>query len=378
MQRTLAHEFGVEYPIFAFSHCRDVVAEVSRRGGFGVFGAASVDAEQLEIELRWIDEHCGGKPYGVDVLWPARTADTGTRDRTKLGEELAAKIPTIHRQFVRDVLTANGIATRPIDAPFKIKRRISGTSAGTRPMVEIALAHPLVRLFVSALGTPPPDVIGEFHEAGVKVGALAGSRHHAERHVQGGVDLIVAQGTEAGGHTGEISTMVLVPEVVDAVAPIPVLAAGGIGSGRQIAAALALGAKGVWMGSVWLTVAEAATTERQRNEMIRATSSDTVRSKCLSGKPIRQLRSEWTDAWSSPGAPLPLELPLQLMLLEDAIADDSPAGVEFPLSRPVVGQIVGRMNSIRSVRAVMDELVEELLTTLGGLSALLEDDSETV
>jgi NAD(P)H-dependent flavin oxidoreductase YrpB (nitropropane dioxygenase family) len=145
---------------------------------------------------------------------------------------------------------------------------------------------------------------------------------HAVRHVSGGVDVLVAQGTEAGGHTGEIATMVLTPDVVDAVAPAPVLAAGGIGTGRQIAAALALGAKGVWTGSIWLTVTEAATTEDERAQLIAATASDPVRSKSVTGQPVRQIRSTWTDAWSRPDAPPALQIPLQMMLVEDALADD--------------------------------------------------------
>jgi NAD(P)H-dependent flavin oxidoreductase YrpB (nitropropane dioxygenase family) len=373
MPATLASEFGVGYPIFAFSHCRDVVAEVSRRGGFGVFGAATYTVEELDTELQWIDDHSGGKPYGVDVLMPARTADTGTMDQGKLRDELAALIPEEHRKFVRRVLEENGIPTRPIDAPFKYTGNLLGASAGTLPMIDIILGHPRCRLFVSALGTPRPDVIGRFHDAGVKVGALAGNVQHAVRHVRGGVDIVVAQGTEAGGHTGEISTMVLTPDVVDAVAPASVLAAGGIGTGRQIAACLALGAKGVWTGSIWLTVIEAATTAEERAELIAATASDTVRSKSMTGKPVRQLRSTWTDAWSKPDAPAPLEIPLQMMLVEDAVADDFAArGPAAGLGRSTVGQIVGRMNAVRSVHEVLDDLVEELVTTIGSMSDLME------
>ena len=376
MPATLASEFGVGYPIFAFSHCRDVVAEVSRRGGFGVFGAATHTVDDLDTELEWIDEHSGGKPYGVDVLLPARTADTGTMDPAKLRDELAALIPEEHRKFVRRILEENGIPTRPIDAPFKYTGNLSFTAASTLPMIDIILGHPLCRFFVSALGTPRPDLIRRFHDADVKVGALAGNVQHAVRHVQGGVDIVVAQGTEAGGHTGEIATMVLTPDVVDAVAPAPVLAAGGIGTGRQIAASLALGAKGVWTGSIWLTVTEAATTAEERAQLIAGTASDTVRSKSMSGKPIRQLRSTWTDAWSIPDAPAPLEIPLQLMLVEDALADDAiDRGAAAGLAKPIVGQIVGRMNAVRSVHEVLDDLVEELVMTISNLPELLEQDS---
>src|SRR5213079_3521519 len=152
----------------------------------------------------------------------------------------------------------------------------------------------------------------------VRVAALAGKPQHAERSLARGVDLIVAQGTEAGGHTGEISTMVLVPEVVDAVSPTPVLAAGGIGNGRQIAASLALGAQGVWCGSVWLTTEEAETHPIVKEKFLAASSSDTVRSRASTGKPARQLRTAWTEAWDSPDNPDPLPMPLHGMLIADA------------------------------------------------------------
>jgi NAD(P)H-dependent flavin oxidoreductase YrpB (nitropropane dioxygenase family) len=378
MKRTIAQDFGVEYPIFAFSHCRDVVAEVSRRGGFGVLGAAGFTPEQLDMELRWIDEHAGGKPYGVDLLMPARSADTGTRDAQKLAQELAALVPQRHREFARQVLRENGIETRPLDAPFLNRDEILMTQAHTRPLVDVTLAHPKVKLFVSALGPPPADVVGELKSAGVKIGALAGSKRHAERHIHDGVDIIVAQGTEAGGHTGEITTMVLVPEVVDAVSPAPVLAAGGIGTGRQMAAAMALGAQGVWTGSIWLTVSEANTSPEDMQDLFAAGSSDTIRSRCKSGKPIRQLRSKWTDAWGRPDAPATLEMPLQRMLFGDAAADESARRQAMGLTRAVVGQIVGQMNDMRPTGAVLQELVEEFIETIGGLAEITQFESEAV
>jgi NAD(P)H-dependent flavin oxidoreductase YrpB (nitropropane dioxygenase family) len=190
----------------------------------------------------------------------------------------------------------------------------------------------------------------------VLVAALAGSARHALKHRDAGIDIVVAQGYEAGGHTGEIASMVLTPEVVDAVAPMPVLAAGGIGSGRQIAAALALGAQGVWLGSLWLTTAEADLhSSALTRKLLAAGSGDTVRSRALTGKPARQLRTEWTDAWDDPDGPGTLPMPLQGLLVADAVSRIQKYEVDPLLGTPV-GQIVGRMNEVRSVRAVFDDL----------------------
>jgi NAD(P)H-dependent flavin oxidoreductase YrpB (nitropropane dioxygenase family) len=195
------------------------------------------------------------------------------------------------------------------------------------------------------------------------------------RHVDNGVDIVVAQGYEAGGHTGEVATMVLVPEVVDAVS-VPVLAAGGIGSGRQVVAALALGAVGVWMGSYWLTTAEYRQTMGEsalQQALIEAGSSDTVRSRIYSGKPARLLRTQWTDAWAAPGAPEPLPMPLQNILLGEAHQRLMRAGDPSVVAMPV-GQIVGRMNDVLPVADVFDRLLDEVGAALSGLDRIRVDD----
>jgi NAD(P)H-dependent flavin oxidoreductase YrpB (nitropropane dioxygenase family) len=242
---------GIEFPIFAFSHCRDVVAAVSKAGGYGVLGALAFDPEQLDMELTWIDKHAGGKPYGVDIVMPAKYIGQGGGEEAKF-DNLADLIPQQHRDFVEGLMAERGVPPLPEgrdDSPIIAAGLTVDSMAGGH--VEVSRAHGATML-VNALGPPPPEVIEQAHDNDVLVGALIGSRQHAERQVAQGVDVIVAQGTEAGGHTGEVATMVLVPEVVDAVGPdVPVLAAGGIGSGRQMAASLALGAQGVWTGSIW-------------------------------------------------------------------------------------------------------------------------------
>jgi NAD(P)H-dependent flavin oxidoreductase YrpB (nitropropane dioxygenase family) len=362
--------FGIEFPIFAFSHCRDVVAAVSRSGGFGVLGALAFTAEELEVELAWIDEHVEGKPYGVDLVMPANYVGKGGVQPDE--HALRAMIPQEHWDYVDAILAEFDVPPLPEDYKERARAAGLGVDEQATRAVEVALKHP-VRLLVNALGPPPKEVVDTAHEHGVLVAALVGSRRHAEKQVEQGVDVIVAQGTEAGGHTGEISTMVLVPEVVDAVGPdVPVLAAGGIGSGRQMAAALALGAQGAWTGSIWLSVAEADTPPEALENILAADSRGTVRSRAMTGKPARQLRTAWTEAWERDNAPKPLPMPLQGILFGEMARRVSRAHNRELAGFPV-GQIVGRMNRVRPAAEVMFELVEEWITTTERMAALLDD-----
>jgi NAD(P)H-dependent flavin oxidoreductase YrpB (nitropropane dioxygenase family) len=368
----ICERLEIEFPIFAFSHCRDVVAAVSKAGGFGVLGALAYSPDQLEIELDWIDEHVGDRPYGVDIVMPAKYVGKGGGSEASL-EHLSELIPKEHRDFVDRVLAEHGVPELPPDLDTgMVKAAGLNVDLEAPGQVEVSLAHPKVRMLVNALGPPPPEVVQQAHDHGLLVGALVGSRQHAERQVAIGVDVIVAQGTEAGGHCGDVTTMVLVPEVVDAVGPdVPVLAAGGIGTGRQIAAALALGAQGVWTGSIWLTVTEADTSPLVVENLLAATSRDTVRARVMTGKPARLLRSAWTEAWERPDAPEPLPMPLQGILYGEAARRISRAQ-NRELSGFPVGQIVGRMNRVRPVKDVMLDLVEEWIETTERLAKLFD------
>ncbi len=373
MRTRVAEMLGVEFPICAFSHCRDVVAAVTNAGGFGVLGAVAHSPERLGSELTWIEEQTGGKPYGVDLLLPPKYvgAEQGGIDAQRARELL----PEEHRAFVDDLLDRYGIAA-PAEQPRGPSGGLNISPKGYEPLLEVAFAHD-IRLIASALGPPPADLVARAHDRDVLLAALAGTTRHAQRHAAAGVDLIVAQGTEAGGHTGEVATMVLVPEVVDAVAPVPVLAAGGIARGRQIAAALALGAEGVWCGSVWLTTEEAETVPVVKEKFLAASSSDTVRSRSLTGKPARMLRTAWTDEWERQDSPAPLGMPLQSALVgEPQVRINQAAahqgGKARELATYFVGQVVGSLDRVRPTRAVVLDMVEEFIDTIGKLDSLVE------
>ncbi len=380
MKTPVTDMFGIEFPILAFSHCRDVVAAVSRAGGLGVLGAVGHGDEALEVDLNWIEDEVGDRPYGIDLIVPARYAGDGEGGLKMV--DIVSMIPDEHREFLDELLDRydvpadEAVDQQPLgmvpvgsaDAPFSANR--------ASRQIDIALAH-RPALMANALGPPPAEMIDRCHEAGVPVAALAGARTHAERHVNAGVDLIVAQGYEAGGHTGEIASMVLIPEIVDAVAPVPVLGAGGIGRGRQMAAAMALGAAGVWCGSVWLTTEEAETHPVVKDKMLSAGSGDTLRSRSLTGKPARMLRSAWTDEWSRDDTPDPLGMPLQPILTNGSqarinrAAHQAGSGAE-QLATYFVGQIVGSMSRSRPAGQVVMEMVEEFIDSCESLADQLD------
>jgi NAD(P)H-dependent flavin oxidoreductase YrpB (nitropropane dioxygenase family) len=371
MRTPICDELGIEFPIFAFTHCRDVVVAVSKAGGFGVLGAVGFSPEQLEIELNWIDEHIGDHPYGVDIVIPNKyegmNADLSTEELTKMLQDM---VPQGHLDFARQLLRDHGVPL-PEDGDDNSLRLLGWTEATATPQVEVALRHPKMTLIANALGTPPREMIEHIHTEGRKVAALCGSPAQALKHAAADVDIIIAQGGEGGGHCGEVGSIVLWPQVVKAVAPRPVLAAGGIGSGQQIAAALALGCQGAWSGSQWLMVEEADNTPVQQQAYIRAGSRDTVRSRSFTGKPCRMLRNDWTEAWEDPANPDPLGMPLQYMVSGIAVSathrwPDQTVDVAF---NPV-GQVVGQLERVEKTAAVIERWVNEYLEATAHLDAL--------
>ena len=377
MKTQICEMLGVEFPLFAFSHCRDVVAAVSRAGGFGVLGATSHSPESIRQELRWIDDHVEGRPYGLDVLFAENMATSGEANVTY--NSLRSRVPAQHSAFARELLDKAGVtlADREVSddtpQPFDPGRAME--------VLEASFEHP-IRLIANALGVPPPAMIEMGKRHGVPVAALVGAKEHAIRQVNAGVDILVAQGTEAGGHCGEVSTMVLVPEIIKAIKPIrdlPVLAAGGIMTGAQMAACMAMGAAGAWTGSVWLATMESETSEIFREKMIEASSRDAIRTRSRTGKPARQLRSSWTEAWerdpSSPGA---LPMPMQSLISESALRSaDRAAAAGNAKARDMVtyfvGQGVGLIDSVRSAGQVVQDFKLGFAEAVETLDALIGD-----
>ncbi|MCY4015320.1 MAG: nitronate monooxygenase [Gammaproteobacteria bacterium] len=375
MKSPICDMLGIDFPLVAFTHCRDVVVEVSKAGGFGVLGAAGYGPETLEIELNWIDEHIDGKPYGVDLIAPTSMATT---DETT-AEETLDMVPDEHRDFARGILARHNIDTSDL---YRAQVGSGGgflTENRATNIIDVAFSHP-IKLIANALGVPPRYMLDMAKARGVVAAALVGAREHAIKQVEAGVDVLVVAGTEAGGHCGEVSTMVLVPEVLQAIEEhgrsTPVLAAGGIVTGRQMAACMAMGAAGAWTGSMWLTTAEAETSPVIKEKYVQANSRQTVRSQARTGKYSRQLRSPWTDAWESEEAPTPLPMPLQSLVSEPALgkvtklAEGGHEGARM-LATSFVGQGVGLMNSIQTTRQVVYEFMEDFLKASERLATAL-------
>ncbi len=374
MNSRICEMLDIEFPLVAFTHCRDVVVAVSKAGGCGVLGAVGMSPEQLEKELKWIDDHIDGKPYGVDVLIPNKMVG---KDEKFDADKLVKMIPQEYADFRTDVLENHGI-----DAPELREIDTGGSSFaqntqsdGAKALLDVAFKHP-IKIIANALGVPPDWMIQMGKDNDCKVAALLGTAEHAINQVKAGVDILVVSGTEAGGHCGSVSTMVLIPEVHQAIQPygdVPILAAGGIVTGKQMAAAMAMGASGAWCGSVWLTTIESEVEPVIKEKMVAANSSQTVRSRSRTGKHSRQLVTPWTQAWEAESAPEPLPMPLQPMVAEPALqkvnklAAGGHEGAK-DLATYWVGQGVGLMNQSISASDVVQEFKEDFINAFERLN----------
>ena len=384
MKSQICKILDIEFPLIAFSHCRDVVAAVSKAGGMGVLGAVGLSPEKLEIELNWIDENIDGKPYGVDVLVPNSYVGKGENLTT---DDLRAMIPQEHREFRADILEQHDIDAADLrggDASEKIEQssnQVLGAGLdGAKEVLEVAFSHP-IKLVANALGVPPKWMLDMGKKNNVPVAALVGAKQHAVKQAEAGVDIIVVSGTEGGGHCGSVSTMVLVPEVRRALksyGDVPILAAGGICTGEQMAGVMAMGADGVWCASVFLPTTEAETSDNIKEKLVAASSSHTVRSKSRTGKYSRQLTSPWVEAWEGKDAPEPLPMPLQTMVSEPAlrkVADQAAIGHEGAkqLETYWVGQGIGLVNESITAGQTVQKFKEEFIDSYERINELISD-----
>ncbi len=374
MKNLLCERLGIDYPIFAFTHCRDVVAAVSKAGGIGVLGAVGFSPAQLREELDWIDQHIGDHPYGVDIVIPQKYEGMGDTSPGELEKQLWDMVPQEHIDFAQKLLADAGVPEWPDGS--KSMGLMGWTEATATPLLEEALTRPKCRMIANALGTPPADKIKRVQDSGRLIGALCGKVKQAVAHREAGLDFVVGQGGEGGGHTGEIGSIVLWPQMIDAIGDTPFLAAGGIGNGRQMAAALAMGAAGVWTGSLWLTVEEAHTQPAQKESLLKAESGDTVRSRSWTGKTCRMLRNDWTEAWDRPDTPDPLGMPLQGMVTSDGMRRTSAyadKGNCQSVAFNPCGQVIGQINQVESCRSVMQRLLEEYVDAVEKAASMLPD-----
>ena len=374
MKSPICDLLDIEFPLIAFSHCRDVVVQVSKAGGFGVLGAARYSIEDLEVELNWIDENIDGMPYGIDLIAPTSMDMAGENETV---DEIQKRVPEQYKEFASGILERHEIDTTDVYGGYKRSSFLTSDMAGN--VIDVAFSHP-IKMIANALGVPPPYMIDIAKQKGVATAALIGTKEHALKQVQAGVDIVVASGTEAGGHCGDVPSMVLIPEVCGALegSGVPVLAAGGIVTGKQMAACMAMGAAGVWTGSVWLTSAESDTPPVLKDKMLKASSRETIRSPSRTGKHSRQLRSQWTDAWEADDAPQPLPMPLQSQVTEAPLARVTKlaqVGHEGAnqLVTSWVGQGVGLMNTTQSAKAIVYEFMQDYLEASERLSSSLQD-----
>ncbi len=358
----LCERLGVALPIFGFSHEIDVVAAIGHAGGFGVFGVAREDPARIPAQLAALREKLGDLPFGVDLMLPA-----GVPDRSDPAE-VAARIPDGHRAFVNGLRDKYAVpaATRPTFFTSFVRSK-----ALFEQQVAAVLASD-VDLVATAVGLPP-EVIARTRAAGKRTLSLIGSPRHAQAAIAAGAEILVAQGYDAGGHTGTIGTLSLVPQVVELAMPhgIPVLAAGGIATGAQILAALAMGAQGAWLGTAWLGASENRTHRVLLDKLKRAGSEDTTITRAHSGKPCRVIRSAWSEEWAAPGAPTPLPMPYQQALTGELIAAIEEHDIA-PLVYEAAGQSVAWLRDEEPVATIMARLVgqmREAWATLPGTAA---------
>ena len=352
LRTKLCDLLGIEYPIIAFTHCKDVAVAVINAGGFAVLGEAMHTPDDIASDITWIRERVDGKPFGVDLLLPASAPPSGSLD------DLQSKIPESHREFARHIKEKYDVPAPK--GPVALHTWGGLNQELARAQFDVVLDE-RVPVIASGLGSPA-FLLDAAHARDMLVFGLVGKARQAKRQIEAGVDAIVAQGYDAAGHTGSTGTFSIVAEVAAMAGDTPIIAGGGVTTGRHLAAALCLGAAGVWTGTLWLASRESDVDMIVKERLLAATADDTTHSTSISGMTMRVLKCPWTEEWASPEAPDALPPPYQMLLSADYLqgANDNRRG---DLMTEAAGQGVAFVTSMKPARQILFDVVEEALDT---------------
>lgn len=356
----LCEKLGIEYPVVAFTHCKDVAVAVINAGGFAVLGEALHTPDQIAADIKWIRERIGGKAFGIDLVLPSSVPEEKTVD------ELLAMIPQEQRDFEQQIKRKYNVPDPKVAPDIHHWGGLDQKRA--LDQLEVIFDE-RVPVFASGLGSPA-FLLKRAHELGMQVWGLVGKPRQAKRQIEAGTDVIIAQGYDAAGHTGNIGTFSIVPQVVDAArgTGVPVIAAGGVTTGRHLAAALALGADGVWTGSLWLTSRESDVNMPLKERLLEAETEDTMYSNCISGYTMRTTRCPWHDEWMNDAAPAVLKPPLQMILSSNYI-QGSLDYQRKDLMTEAAGQGIHYVKEMKPARQILSDIVEEALDVFDRFSA---------
>lgn len=325
LETPICRRLGISYPIFqsgmGFVAHAELAAAASNAGALGCIGSGTMSARELRDQIH-LCRAMTDRPFGVDILFAEVTADRSNRDVVR---------------YTRNV----------------------------QQLIEVTFEEN-IPVIVSGLGNPA-GIIEQARRQGATVMSLCGNVKQARRLEASGVDVIIAQGHEAGGHTGRIGTMTLVPQIVDAVR-VPVLAAGGLADGRGLVAALALGAQGVWMGSRFVASVEAFAHVNYKNKIVEIDEEGTTVSRCQSGKPARLIRNRFTESWVGREAEI-LPFPLQMMKVGGPAAEKARYEGKVEEGGMACGQSAGLIRSIKSARDIVRDVMAEARATLEALAS---------
>ena len=373
LRTPLCDLLGMEYPIFlagmAVGGIQEtaptpikLVAAVSNAGGLGVLGDSFRTLDEMDEGIKELKKLTNGRPYGVDFLLPATRADVTATSNKEVFEQIVKEYPG-HVAVMKEIIKQEGLEEAEVSEGEPMSTDL------LKRKIEVVLDNK-VPVFAAATGEPPEWFTERGHQMGMQFIGMCGAVRHAERQVAANVDIITAQGTEAGGHTGNISTFVLVPQIVRAISPKPVLAAGGIGSGRHVAASLALGAQGVWVGTAFLASEETNIPEDHQNQILSGRSEQFTTSKFSSGKQQRSFHNLVKDAWVESGLPA-LPMPLQGILMEPMTQAAKKIGRWDLVGNPS-GQVSGMLSERRPAKTILMEMVDEAEETIESMQGNLK------